>query len=81
MYVPEAFAENDRGMLLDFIRATGWGYLVGVVDGIPFATHLPFLLEGERGCERLVAHMARANPHWRSFGGTEAAGEQLVVFS
>jgi len=80
MYVPEAFAETDREVLLDFIRATGWGYLVCVRDGVPFATHLPFLLEGARGSEKLVAHMARANPHWHSFSDAEAAPEQLVVF-
>lgn len=79
MYVPEYFAEADRATLLDFIRATGWGYLVGGADGVPFATHLPFLLEGEPGAERLVAHMARANPHWQSFAGDER--EQLVIFS
>jgi len=79
MYVPEIFAETDRVALLDFIRATGWGYLVGVIDGVPFASHLPFLLDGEPGNEKLVAHVARANPHWRSFG--DGAREQLVIFS
>jgi len=79
MYVPEIYAENDRGVLCDFIRGAGWGYLVGAADGVPFATHLPFLLDGDDGAETLVAHMARANPHWKSFGG-EAAREQLVVF-
>jgi len=79
MYVPEVYAENDRATLLDLIRATGWGYLVGAADGVPFATHLPFLVEGEPGAERLVAHMARANPHWRSFA--DGGREQLVIFA
>jgi len=81
MYVPDAFAETDRGTLCDFIRSTGWGYLVGVADGVPFVTHLPFLLEGDAGSERLVAHMARANPHWQGFTDGAGAREQLVVFS
>jgi len=79
MYVPDYFAENDRATLLDLIRATGWGYMVGATDGAPFATHLPFVVEGEPGAERLVAHMARANPHWRSFA--DGGREQLVIFS
>jgi transcriptional regulator len=79
MYVPEKFAENDRATLLDLIRTTGWGYLIGAADGVPFATHLPFLVEGAPGDERLVAHMARANPHWQSFAGGDR--EQLVIFS
>jgi transcriptional regulator len=78
MYVPDKFAETDRATLLDLIRTIGWGYLVGVADGVPVATHLPFLIEGEPGAEKLVAHMARANPHWKSFA---ARGEQLVIFS
>lgn len=80
MYVPEKFAETDRAVLLDFIRDTGWGYLVGVSDGIPVVTHLPFILDEEPGSEKLVAHMARANPHWRSLANSGADSEQLVVF-
>jgi len=79
MYLPEIYAENDRATLLDLIRTTGWGYLVGAADGVPFATHLPFMLEGEPGAERLVAHVARANPHWKSFA--EGGREQLVIFA
>ena len=37
-----------------------------MIDGAPFVTHLPFMVDGVEGEERLVAHMARANPHWRS---------------
>ena len=78
MYMPKDFAVADRQRQMDFIRNTGWGYLAGVIDGAPFVTHLPFLVEGVEGEERLVAHMARANPHWRSF---DEVKPQLVVFS
>ena len=77
MYMPSHFAVSDRRTQLDFIRQTGWGYLTGIVGGEPFVTHLPFLLEGPDGNEKLVAHMARANPHWESFA---AGTPQLVVF-
>ncbi len=77
MYVPDHFAEDNRGTQMRFIRETGWGYLTGVVDGAPFVTHLPFLLDGEPGAEFLVAHMARLNPHWQSFA---EGRDQLVVF-
>lgn len=73
MYVPEIFAVEDRETLYDVIRDNGFGLLVGQVDGGPFATHLPFLLDGDV----LVAHMARANPHWRAFAD---GGEVLCVF-
>ena len=77
MYVPKDFAVTDRQKQIDFIQATGWGYLTGIVNGAPFVTHLPFLIEGEDGSEKLVAHMARANPHWESFANGK---DQLVVF-
>lgn len=77
MYIPAYFAETDRTVQIDFIRRHGWGYLVGVIDGAPFVTHLPFLVAGAPGAEVLAAHMARANPHWRSFAD---GAEQLVVF-
>ena len=78
MHVPPHFAERDPAVLHDLIRRYDFGLLVTVVDGAPFASHLPFLLETGRGTHgTLIAHMARANPQWRSF----APGMQaLVVF-
>lgn len=77
MYMPDLFAVNDRQTQIDFIQTTGWGYLTGVIDDEPYVTHLPFLVAGGTGEEKLVAHMARANPHWESFANGKP---QLVVF-
>ena len=77
MYMPDLFAVNDRQTQINFIRTTGWGYLTGVIDDEPYVTHLPFLVTGGTGEEKLVAHMARANPHWESFANGKP---QLVVF-
>lgn len=38
-------------------------------DGYPVATLMPFVREGDR----LLLHMARANPHWRSIEGAVPA--------
>jgi transcriptional regulator len=73
MYLPDQFTVEDRETLYDVIRGNSFGLLVSQVDGCPFASHLPFLLEGNV----LVAHMARANPHWRGFADD---GEVLCVF-
>jgi transcriptional regulator len=78
MYTPAAFAETDLARLHDFIEQNSFGLLISQVDGLPFATHLPFLLDrtvGPRGC--LIGHMARANPQWREAGGQTA----LAIFS
>lgn len=75
MYIPTAFRADDRAALYDLIERHGFGTLVTVIDGAPFATHLPFLLDRERGA--LLGHVARANPHWRALDGS---AESLVIF-
>jgi transcriptional regulator len=78
MYIPAAFEETDPTWLHDFVEQHSFGLLVTQVDGVPFATHLPFLLErtsGPRGV--LVGHMARANPQWRNLQGQAV----LAIFS
>jgi transcriptional regulator len=78
MYMPAAFAEYDLTKLHDFVEQNSFGLLVSNVDGLPFATHLPFLLERDTGRHgTLVGHLARANPQW-----TEANGQSvLAIFS
>jgi transcriptional regulator len=78
MYIPAAFAEPDLTRLHDFIEDNSFGVLVSQVRGLPFATHLPFLLDRIAGPHgTLVGHGARANPQWR-----EAAGQTaLAIFS
>jgi transcriptional regulator len=78
MYIPSAFAETDLPRLHDFIEQHSFGLLVSQVEGQPFASHLPFLLErtaGPNGC--LIGHMARANPQWKEAGGQTV----LAIFS
>ena len=70
MYLPAMFAETDRVKLFDFIERNSFGILVSPVDGAPFATHMPFLVERETGSYgTLVGHVARANPHWQGAAG------------
>ena len=78
MYVPSHYHQPDLKTLHDFIQRNSFGLLVSQLDGLPFATHLPFLLERESGEHgTLVGHTARANPQ------CAAAKDQtvLAVFS
>lgn len=78
MYLPAVFAERDRSKLHDFIEQNSFGLLVSQVEGLPFASHLPFLLDRTAGPHgTLIGHMARANPQWREAGGQTA----LAIFS
>jgi len=74
MYVPKHFSVEDRDALDRVIRDHPFGLLIAQMGGSPYATHLPFLLDGER----LLAHVARGNPHWRLMDGKT---EMLAVFS
>ena len=78
MYVPKHFAETDVERLRALMRAHAFATLVSVTDGVPFATHVPLLLDPERGPSgTLVGHMARANPQWQAFDGSSPA---LAIF-
>ena len=83
MYIPKFNAVTDTAQLFDFMRQFSFATLVTAHDGLPYATHLPFLVYPDRGpTGTVVAHMARANPQWRDFaGGDDAAQrEALVIF-
>jgi transcriptional regulator len=78
MYVPPAFAESDLTKLHDFIEQNSFGLLVSNFDRLPFASHLPFLLERQTGSQgTLVGHLARANPQWAEANGQSV----LAIFS
>jgi transcriptional regulator len=78
MYVPGHFTEADPARLHALIEAYPFGLLVSALDGEPYATHLPLVLDRGHGrLGRLRCHVARANPHWR---GLESGGACLVVF-
>lgn len=64
MYVPKFNAVDDPAEIEAMVIAAGAGELVTVnADGTPIATRLPVLWDGG---DRLTAHVARANPHWRT---------------
>lgn len=77
MYIPSTFAVDDRAALLNVMREHSFATLVTVQDGRPFATHLPVLIDADRGAHGVLSgHLARANPQWRHLEDAEA----LVIF-
>jgi transcriptional regulator len=75
MYSPPAFKLNDSEAAFELMRRHAFATVVTVVDGAPFVSHLPVLVEREASSGELVllGHLARANPHWRHFGAAGAA--------
>jgi transcriptional regulator len=76
MYIPPVFKVEDRAILDDFIERYSFAMLITNVDGVPFTSHLPMLLDRDGGL--LLGHLARANPHWHGFDGKR---QGLVIFS
>jgi transcriptional regulator len=78
MYVPESFRESDRSTAFDLIDACGFATLVSWSLGEPVVSHVPLIVDrSDSGRERLLGHVARANPHWKRFDGKEPA---LAIF-
>ncbi len=76
MYVPRFNALDDAAAIRAMVTGIGSAELVTVgEDGYPLATRLPVVWDGDR----LVFHIARANPHWRSVPVEESVAALAVV--
>ncbi len=76
MYVPRFNALDDDAAVDALIRTVGAGDLVTAdADGVPYATRLPLVWLREES--RAIAHMALANPHWRTL--TDGGAALIVV--
>ncbi|MBO3095356.1 FMN-binding negative transcriptional regulator [Cellulomonas dongxiuzhuiae] len=65
MYIPVFNALADADEIRALVASVGTAELVTVgTDGYPTSTLLPVVWDGDR----LVLHMARANPQWRTIG-------------
>lgn len=76
MYIPPYYREQDEEKLIGFMQAHNFANLVSCANGVPVATHLPFVIEKREEKLFLVSHMAKANPQWETF----ANNELLVIF-
>jgi transcriptional regulator len=76
MYVPRFNALDDDGAIRAMVRGIGAGELITIgADGYPQATRLPIVWDGDR----LVLHVARANPHWRAVPADSDVAALVVV--
>jgi len=73
VYRPAAFELSDEEGL-QLVERLGFAHLVTVGGDGLVATALPLLVERDTGSSgALVGHMARANPHWRSWSASQPA--------
>lgn len=78
MYLPPYHVETDVAVMQALIQAHPLGtWVTSGADGLA-ADHIPFILDRTRGTHgTLRAHVARANPIWRTLSG---GANSLVIF-
>lgn len=77
MYREKPFKEDNVDKLVAFTKAHSFATLISTVDGVPFASHVPLVVSEAAGVVTLVGHLAKQNPQWQSFEGTES----LAIFT
>jgi transcriptional regulator len=77
MYIPTPFRVEETVRLYQVMETCSFATLVTAAGEVPFATHVPLLLEQRTDGPVLLGHVARANPHWRAFDG---ARQSLAIF-
>lgn len=77
MYIPPSFTVTEQATLISFLRENSFAILFSTLQGKPFASHLPLLIDESHGPHgALLGHMAKANAQWDGLEGQEV----LAVF-
>ncbi|WP_047152505.1 FMN-binding negative transcriptional regulator [Aneurinibacillus tyrosinisolvens] len=63
MYIPSHFQIEDEKIAYEIIKEHSFATLFSQHNGMPFATHLPLILDKEN--QYLYGHLARPNPQWK----------------
>jgi transcriptional regulator len=74
-YPPPHYRESRLETIVGFIRSVGFGQLVTIGEGRPYATNVPFLVRQDGEAVILEAHLQRGNPQWRAM-----RAEALALF-
>jgi len=62
MYTPKHFQLTDNQEAISFMQKYSFATIVTNIDGVPEATHLPFIIEQRGDALVLISHFAKANP-------------------
>ncbi|BAU54733.1 FMN-binding negative transcriptional regulator [Mucilaginibacter gotjawali] len=77
MYIPPFNKFENQQEAIAFMQRYSFATIVTVKDGLPVATHLPFLVEEKDGIATLRSHFAKANPQAAESIDTKV----LVIFT
>jgi transcriptional regulator len=77
MYIPSFNKFENQQEAIVFMQRHSFATIVSVKDGLPVATHLPFLVEQKDDKVILRSHFAKANPQAKDSIDTDV----LVIFT
>jgi transcriptional regulator len=77
MYIPKINLLSDRAEAIEFMQRFSFASIITAPNGLPVATHLPFLASERDGSVILTSHFARANGQWKDITDHKV----LVIFS
>lgn len=77
MYIPSFNKFDDQQEAIRFMQRYSFATIVSVMDGLPVATHLPFLVKEKDGKIILQSHFAKVNPQATAIVNNRA----LVIFT
>ncbi len=77
MYIPKINALTDRIEIVEFMKRFSFATIITAKDGLPIATHLPFLVSLKDDNIVLTSHFAKANEQWKDIENNKV----LVIFS
>jgi len=77
MYIPKQNLMTDRQEAISFMQRYSFATIVTVNNGVPSATHLPFVVSQRDDKIILTSHFAKANPQADEL----LIGDPLVIFA
>jgi transcriptional regulator len=77
MYIPKQFLITDQQEAISFMQRYSFATIITVNNGVPSATHLPFVVSQRDDEIILTSHFAKAN----SQSAEIANGKPLVIFA
>lgn len=77
MYIPNNNLLTNRTETLEFMKRFSFATIITAKDGLPIATHLPFLITTKDNNIVLTSHFAKANTQWKDIENNKT----LVIFS
>jgi transcriptional regulator len=77
MYIPSFNKFTSQQEAISFMQHYSFATIVTVIDGVPVATHLPFLVKQQDDKLILRSHFAKANPQASAIDNINA----LVIFT